>query len=55
MIGTYMKKETEYITKYGIKTMLLMQCGSFYEVYSCKKNNGFMNNRIGEFFKKFVI
>ena len=49
MIGNYIKKETEYITKYGNNTMFLMQCGSFYEVYSCKKNGEFLNNRIEEF------
>ena len=27
--------------KFGEKTMFLMQCGSFYEVYCCKKNNEF--------------
>lgn len=49
MIRSYLKKETEYVNKFGPKTMFLMQCGSFYEVYCCKKNGEFTSNRITEF------
>ena len=49
MIKDYMKHEEGYIRKFGEKTMFLMQCGSFYEVYCCKKNNEFTSNRIEEF------
>lgn len=49
MIRDYMKHEQEYLRKFGEKTMFLMQCGSFYEVYCCKKNNEFTGNRIEEF------
>ncbi len=49
MIKNYIKLEEEYTNKFGEKTMFLMQCGSFYEVYCCKKNNEFTSNRITEF------
>jgi len=49
MISSYINKEQEYIKKYGSKTMFLIQCGSFYEVYSCKKHNEFQNDRINDF------
>jgi DNA mismatch repair protein MutS len=51
LIGKYIKLDLEYIKKYGPKTMLLMQCGSFFEVYSCQKDGEFTNNRILEFSK----
>ena len=37
LIADYIKHENEYIKRYGPKTMFLMQCGSFFEVYCCKK------------------
>ena len=49
LIADYIKHENEYIKRYGPKTMFLMQCGSFFEVYCCKKNGTFSNNRIVEF------
>ena len=49
MIKDYIRLEQEYINKFGEKTMFLMQCGSFYEVYCCKKNDEFTSNRITEF------
>ena len=49
MIGDYIKYEEKYINKFGEKTMFLMQCGSFYEVYCCKKGGEFTSNRICEF------
>ena len=49
LIGKYIKLDLEYIKKYGPKTMLLMQCGSFFEVYCCQKDGKFTNSRILEF------
>ena len=49
MIRSYIKKEKEYVNRFGERTMFLMQCGSFYEVYCCKKNGEFTSNRITEF------
>ena len=49
LIADYIKHENEYIKRYGPKTMFLMQCGSFFEVYCCKSNGTFSNNRIVEF------
>lgn len=49
MIRKYLKKEIEYVNRFGPKTMFLMQCGSFYEVYCCKRNGEFTSNRITEF------
>ena len=49
MIDDYIKYEQKYINKFGEKTMFLMQCGSFYEVYCCKKGGEFTSNRICEF------
>jgi len=49
MIRSYIKKEKEYVNRFGQRTMFLMQCGSFYEVYCCKKNGEFTSNRITEF------
>lgn len=34
MITEYFERNEEYRNKYGIYTVLLMQCGSFYEVYA---------------------
>ena len=39
MIADYFKHLTNYINKYGKKTILLWQCGSFYEVYSTQDPN----------------
>ena len=49
LIADYIKNENKYIKRYGPKTMFLMQCGSFFEVYCCKSNGSFLNNRIVEF------
>ena len=49
MIRSYMKKEKEYVQRFGERTMFLLQCGSFYEVYCCKKKGEFTNTRITEF------
>ena len=39
MIADYFNHLTNYINKYGKKTILLWQCGSFYEVYSTQDPN----------------
>ena len=43
----------EYVKKYtkshGPKTIVLIQVGSFFEVYSLKKHGKFINNKIEEF------
>lgn len=49
LIADYIKHEDKYVKRYGPKTIFLMQCGSFFEVYSCKNNGIFLNNRIIEF------
>ena len=36
MLKDYFKIYKEHITKYGERTVLLMQCGGFYEVYQCE-------------------
>ena len=36
MIHQYFQKLQEYYKKYGKKTILLWQCGGFYEVYTVK-------------------
>ena len=48
MIRDYITNEEHYVRKFGENTMFLMQCGSFYEVYCCKKNGEFLNGRIQE-------
>ena len=49
MIKQYFEEDSKYTKKYGDKCILLWQCGSFFEVYSLKKNNKFINNKIEEF------
>jgi DNA mismatch repair protein MutS len=51
MIGEYIKQDEEYVKRFGNNTIFLIQCGSFYEVYSCKKNGTFLNTRINDFSK----
>lgn len=36
MMKEYFKLYNEYLKKYGPRTILLMQCGGFYEVYQCE-------------------
>uniref|UniRef100_A0A6C0JD78 DNA mismatch repair proteins mutS family domain-containing protein n=1 Tax=viral metagenome TaxID=1070528 RepID=A0A6C0JD78_9ZZZZ len=46
----YLKYTAEYEAKYGNKTIVLLQCGSFFEVYSILMPNGeYTNNKIVEF------
>ena len=40
MIDRYFDQLKKYYTKYGYKTILLWQCGSFYEVYTLKNKRG---------------
>ena len=49
MINQYFEEDAKYTKKYGNKCILLWQCGSFFEVYSLKKNGKFINNKIEEF------
>tara|TARA_B110000046_G_scaffold185288_2_gene226394 strand:+ start:1383 stop:4283 length:2901 start_codon:yes stop_codon:yes gene_type:complete len=51
MLQEYIKQDADYVRRYGKKTIFLIQCGSFYEVYSCKENGIFLNNRINDFSK----
>jgi len=47
----YLKYTNEYEEKYGKKSIVLMQCGSFFEVYSIlsKTSGNYVNNKIVEF------
>ena len=40
MIKEYFNHLKEYVKIYGEKTILLWQCGSFYEVYGLKDKDG---------------
>ena len=37
MIRNYLNKVKEHVTEFGEKTMVLWQCGAFFEVYSLKE------------------
>jgi len=47
IIDDYLNYEIEYRRKYGEKTIILIQVGSFFELYSINENCSFMN-RIGD-------
>ena len=50
MMSDYFRYEQEYINKYGPKTIFIMQCGSFFEVYGVKDRQGhFTKPQITEF------
>ena len=50
MIKDYFENLKKYEKKYGEKTILLWQCGSFYEVYGLKDKNEFIScSKIVEF------
>ncbi len=52
MIRNYFAAEAKYIKKYGENTIFLMQCGSFFEVYSVKGRDGeFKSHQITTFSK----
>ena len=40
MIDQYFDQLKKYYKKYGRKTILLWQCGSFYEVYTLRNKQG---------------
>jgi len=40
MMKTYFEYLKKYEKKYGEQTILLWQCGSFYEIYGLKDKNG---------------
>lgn len=46
LVEDYIIKANEYINEYGDKTVLLMQVGSFYEIYSPNNNNNKLFNII---------
>ena len=47
IIDDYLNYEIEYRKKYGEKTLILIQVGSFFELYSINENCSFMN-KIGD-------
>lgn len=47
IIDDYLNYEIEFRKKYGEKTLILIQVGSFFELYSINENCSFMN-RIGD-------
>ena len=50
MMDLYFNNDKKYTDKYGPKTIFLMQCGSFFEVYSYKNKSGnFINSKITDF------
>ena len=50
MMDIYFENDKKYTNKYGDKTIFLMQCGSFFEVYSYKNESGeFINSKITDF------
>lgn len=50
MLDIYFENDKKYTKKYGPKTIFLMQCGSFFEVYSYKNKDGnFINSKITDF------
>ena len=52
MIRNYFTAEAKYIKRYGENTIFLMQCGSFFEVYSVKGRDGeFKSHQITTFSK----
>ena len=44
LVEDYIIKAHEYINEYGKKTVLMMQVGSFYEIYSPNNNNNELFN-----------
>ena len=46
IVNEYLKLTEEYKTKYGNKTVVLMQVGSFFEVYALKKSDKFVGSNI---------
>ena len=48
MISNYFSKLKDYKKTYGNKTILLWQCGSFYEIY------GLRNKKTNEYFESHI-
>lgn len=57
MMAEYFKLTDEYVSKYGEKTVVLMQVGAFFEIYGLKKNEpasedskspNFVGSKIGD-------
>ena len=42
LVEEYIEKINKYITEYGSKTVLLMQVGSFYEIYSINNSENIL-------------
>ena len=49
LIKEYFELTNKYIREYGEKTILLMQVGSFFEVYGVKTQNTILNSKISDF------
>ena len=49
LIKEYFELTDKYIREYGEKTLLLMQVGSFFEVYGVKTQNTILNSKISDF------
>jgi DNA mismatch repair protein MutS len=49
LIQEYFSLTRTYTEKYGIKTILLMQVGAFFEVYACKDNDRLIGSQIQDF------
>ena len=49
LIQDYFSLTKTYTEKYGIKTILLMQVGAFFEVYACKDNDRLIGSQIQDF------
>lgn len=49
LIKEYFELTDKYIREYGEKTLLLMQVGSFFEVYGVKTQNTILNSKIYDF------
>ena len=53
MIASYFKNLDKYQNEFGEKTILLWQCGGFYEIYSLKneKTNEYLNPCFGDYLR----
>ena len=44
LVDVYYKYQKEYSEKYGNKTIVLMEVGSFYEMYATKEDSSYIKN-----------
>ena len=44
LVDVYYKYQKEYSNKYGKKTIVLMEVGSFYEMYAKKDNSDYIKD-----------